>query len=61
MKGSINGITRWIIAVCALMAFYVRLTLHNNYVIWKCWKADYEFGITCLSGLIPISFLLMNI
>ena len=52
MKGSINGIARWIIAACALMGFYIRLTLHNDYVIWKRWKADYEFGITCLPGLI---------
>ncbi len=39
MKGSINGITRWIIAVCALMECYIRLTLDNNYVIWKRWES----------------------
>ena len=34
MKGAINRITRGIIAVCTFMKLHVRLTLHNDYVVW---------------------------
>ena len=52
MKDTINGISRWVIAVFALMESYIHLTLNHDYVIWKRRKADYELRIPGISGLI---------
>ena len=52
MKGAINRIARWIIAVCAFVGMYVSLTLDDDNVIWKRRETNHEFRETNLASSI---------